>query len=600
MWVNKLRIGRIALFATALFAVPAMATTYWLDNSVAESGDGTTKETAFKTWNEALANFGSLTLSAYAELNVVASETPYVVTAAPTGPRGSYNVARIRGVNADGMDVDDPASVVIDGQGLYQIAPCGQAIGLTISGLTFANASSAAGTMSNAGSGSAIDLKEYGNNTDTGGNVVSNCVFTGCSGGAALLVVGSSNTVTHCVFKGNIGAQNGAAAYLYNGYAATVSGCDFIANTNTFEYSKSNQYGGIVVSDYGDTAGPVFRECTFADNVCELTYGAFRRGTSGTHPVSFYDCTFDGNRSQLGAAIGFASAKQLPLVSNCVFRANNASKAGGSVIDIPSGANPVVLEECVFEGNGGGNLIAHTRSSGQTPDELRRCTFAGNALEGTTHNAAVVGAFRIDRCAFTNNVHLSRPFITVSQDTSIAITNSIFADNGVGGSNSSSGKLQFIAGTCQGDFVNCTFVNNKARGQILAFYGSYSQNLANCLFFGNASTNNDVVIYSQNSTTSLDYCFTDFAAPSGIAFGAHMVGGAGATPGFADAANGDYALAKNSVCRNAGDNTAWAGIAGATDLAGKARINADDGNVVDIGCYEWYSSRLPGMAIFVR
>ena len=662
MVVFKIKIGIIALFATALFAVPAMATTYWLDNSVAESGDGLTKETAFKTWNEALANFGSLTLSAYAELNVVASETPYVVTAAPTGPRGYYNVARIRGVNADGTDVDDPASVVIDGQGLYQIAPCEQAIGLTISGLTFANASSAAGAMSNAGSGSAIDLKEYGSNTNTGGNVVSNCVFTGCSGGAALLVVGSSNTVTHCVFKGNastfvssldirqgkrrtdlpsyvrncrfegndgstatsiygagnalftmsvleisdcvfkgnIGAQNGAAAYLYNGYAATVSGCDFIANTNTFEYSKSNQYGGIVVSDYGDAAGPVFRECTFADNVCELTYGAFRRGTSGTHPVSFYDCTFDGNRSQLGAAIGFASAKQLPLVSNCVFRANNASKAGGSVIDIPSGANPVVLEECVFESNGGGNLIAHTRSSGQTPDELRRCTFAGNALEGTTHNAAVVGSFRIDRCAFTNNVHLSRPFINVSKDTSIAITNSIFADNGVGGSNSSSGKSQFIAGTCQGDFVNCTFVNNKARGQILAFYGSYSQNLANCLFFGNASTNNEVVISSQNSTTSLDYCFTDFAAPSGIAFGAHMVGGAGATPGFADAANGDYALAKNSVCRNAGDNTAWAGIAGATDLAGKARINADDGNVVDIGCYEWYSSRLPGMVIFVR
>ncbi|MBQ3748194.1 MAG: hypothetical protein II863_12390 [Kiritimatiellae bacterium] len=101
-------------------------------------------------------------MSAYAELNVVASETPYVVTAAPTGPRGYYNVARIRGVNADGTDVDNPVSVVLNGQGLYQIAPCGQAIGLTISGLTFANASSAAGTMSNAGSGSAIDLKEYG------------------------------------------------------------------------------------------------------------------------------------------------------------------------------------------------------------------------------------------------------------------------------------------------------------------------------------------------------------------------------------------------------------------------------------------------------
>jgi len=34
--------------------MPAVATTYWLDNSVAASGDGLTKETAFKTWRESM------------------------------------------------------------------------------------------------------------------------------------------------------------------------------------------------------------------------------------------------------------------------------------------------------------------------------------------------------------------------------------------------------------------------------------------------------------------------------------------------------------------------------------------------------------------
>ena len=36
----------------------------------------------------------------------------------------------------------------------------------------------------------------------------------------------------------------------------------------------------------------------------------------------------------------------------------------------------------------------------------------------------------------------------------------------------------------------------------------------------------------------------------------------------------------------------------AIDLSGNARINAKDGNVVDIGCYEFLQP--PGLMIFVR
>ena len=52
----------------------------------------------------------------------------------------------------------------------------------------------------------------------------------------------------------------------------------------------------------------------------------------------------------------------------------------------------------------------------------------------------------------------------------------------------------------------------------------------------------------------------------------------------------------SSVCRNAGINADW--MVDAIDLSGNARIDAKDGNVVDIGCYEFFAT--PGLMIFIR
>ena len=69
---------------------------------------------------------------------------------------------------------------------------------------------------------------------------------------------------------------------------------------------------------------------------------------------------------------------------------------------------------------------------------------------------------------------------------------------------------------------------------------------------------------------------------------------------FTDAANGDYTTVKKSPARNAGVNHDW--MASAADFTGKARINADDGSIVDIGCHEWYNPNppTPGLIIVVR
>jgi hypothetical protein len=54
-----------------------------------------------------------------------------------------------------------------------------------------------------------------------------------------------------------------------------------------------------------------------------------------------------------------------------------------------------------------------------------------------------------------------------------------------------------------------------------------------------------------------------------------------ADPRFKDAANGDFTLALNSLCKNKGVIESW--MDGAYDLAGEKRVFKD---VPDIGCYE--------------
>ena len=66
-----------------------------------------------------------------------------------------------------------------------------------------------------------------------------------------------------------------------------------------------------------------------------------------------------------------------------------------------------------------------------------------------------------------------------------------------------------------------------------------------------------------------------------------------ADPKFVDAANGDFTLAVNSPCKNAGILEGW--MDGAFDLSGNARVFGD---VPDIGCYELKYPR--GMCVFLR
>ena len=129
-------------------------------------------------------------------------------------------------------------------------------------------------------------------------------------------------------------------------------------------------------------------------------------------------------------------------------------------------------------------------------------------------------------------------------------------------------------GTYNSRLYNCTLIGNSA--QVMGG-GSYGSTLYNCIvYYNNASDKSD---YDNSST--LDYCCTLPMPTSGA-------GNITNEPSFANRLAGDYHLAANSPCIDAGTNQAW--MVGATDLDGRPRII---GERVDMGAYERAHSLIP-------
>lgn len=665
--------------SVSLFAMDAVGSTYWLDNSVSVSGDGLSRETAFRTWNEAwdwLAT--NLSASAKAEFNVVASVTPYALTATPTNLPGKSALAALRGVNADGSDVERPASVVVDGQGLYRIAPLGGDVtGLTVSGITFRN-----------GKGSGASTGQYGKSiggpaaiSATGGskhNAITNCTFEGCTDGVAVFMTGEDNTFADCIFRSNV-CESASALFMttYGGGAHPGTNrllrCSFEENGDTavdssavrchlntetvdctFRANSANYGGGSALRIEASSERPfIISGCSFESNTnaSSAGYQGGAVGAVGDTRVMLSRCTFRGNvmtgNSSVDAGCGITFTSKGPhVLTDCLFEGNGVGLNGGCCI---GSYNPgeIALTNCTFAGNHVGALMAGGRVNGgafvvegcnftnnvcQSMLQIRplgntsfyhvtnivgRCLFAFNQMKGNTdvRGSICAGVLSLDGCRFIGNA-TDRSLIFAasgSQETSDAhftARNCLFLDNAATGLNIDGGGSSVITltGTNRAEIVNCTFASNSSgRGTVASYVGGMelAENAARCMV-NTVMSENSFENYSQSQfwgSMSVRRCFLDFDAsnwgpPSMVAEG-NVGGNAASVPGFKDAEGGDCTLAKDSVCRNAGDNSPWNGLAEAVDLLGNPRICEADGGVVDIGCYE-YTRILRGFVIGVR
>lgn len=131
--------------------------------------------------------------------------------------------------------------------------------------------------------------------------------------------------------------------------------------------------------------------------------------------------------------------------------------------------------------------------------------------------------------------------------------NCLFAGNETNGLNVDGGgsSIVFMQGTNADSIVNCTFATNSSlRGAIAHNTSLGSLQIINTIMSGNSNQQQGQPAYW--CATQVDRCFLDFTlewAPKDGCVVTNSIGGRFANPGFADASNGDYALAKGSICR---------------------------------------------------
>ena len=135
------------------------------------------------------------------------------------------------------------------------------------------------------------------------------------------------------------------------------------------------------------------------------------------------------------------------------------------------------------------------------------------------------------------------------------IMNCVVSDNnGIGG---------YIS---YGSYINCTIVNNSDYGIYYENYGGSGCQIKNSIVYNNNENyGGSIIDFSYSCTYPL------FASGEGNISN---------NPGFVDFDVGNYQLADNSPCINAGTN---AYVETTTDLNGNSRIF---NNIVDMGCYE--------------
>ena len=635
MVVFKIKIGIIALFAAVLFAVPAMATTYYVDGeNGSDSADGTSWDTARKTIAKGLA------LASEVGDEVVIAAGTYSITAS-MGP--SANGVTVRGATGKAADV------ILDGGGTKRIFNTSKT-DCVFRDFTIQNAygdaqynTSAAAfrivsnnkpfddatTLSNIVVKFCSAVKHKASNgtypasvATLGNNVrLLDCAFIANTNVFAFgaVYLGTNAVVRGCRFEGNVlddGGESSSYEFqggaFYAGKGLSVSGCAFVGNRVT----GARPFGGAVATSA--TAGTYsFEDCVFSNNVVEtagtylesLTYGNCAGGgavasrymsTATATTNTFTRCVFSGNvatatgeddgdivtrrrRTRGGAILGASSRVDC---IDCSFLGNSSS-SGGSAIQIGGWFG------------GGGNQ--HTPGSGSFID---RCEFRAN----------VVGSF--DRIA-EGDGSADNSGTLLGYGTDMTVRNCLFACNtnwygcaAVASVSSSSTGVTFDNLTVVGNAgLHNVAVSDKSHSSYgIALRPSSSElgnRLSNCISVGNHNaTNSSVKIWyggdendfsNYSEKMNVSNCYFQY---SRLTANAEKGIQKGSDPGFTDAANGDYTLLKTSACRNAGANQSW--MAGAKDLAGKKRINERDGSVVDLGCYEWYSPNPAGLSIFVR
>ena len=296
----------------------------------------------------------------------------------------------------------------------------------------------------------------------------------------------------------------------------------------------------------------------------------------------------DRLREQSGGGVFCQSS--VAVVTNCVLTGNAAYDSAG-------GCYQGTINNCSFIANwawnGNWNGFDHAGGGGALEATLNNCVLSNNWVVGNTGGG-------VSWCVVSNCILSGNTAYYGGGANSSTLNNTLVVSNnapGAGGGliNGSAMNCTFRynsswwgAGADAATLENCLIVSNAA-----AYIGGgvISCTANNCTVIGNSagsgggggansSTLNNCIVYYNFATTgsnfigsSFNYCCTS-PDPGGP-------GNTTVQPGFADQTSGDFRLAANSACINAGRNMY---VTTTKDLDGNPRIA---GGTVDIGAFEY-------------
>ncbi len=282
---------------------------------------------------------------------------------------------------------------------------------------------------------------------------------------------------------------------------------------------------------------------TAADGICNFSYCKFEYGkTSGNE----YPDTHGGAVRMINSDAVF---------ENCIFSDNSSLEGegmGGAVYAINTGSASESLTKfinCKFINNTGYSEGGAIKFTGDQNTEVTNCEFINNTTNyggGAIMFYSVVNTKMIN-CLFTGN--------------------STVYDSG--------GAFKTLGSENSIIFKNCTITENTANngsgGALALYYGN--ADFINCIVYNNISQYDDDNVYIDAGTGTGTVNFCDIIMPEYNTTGANNIE---TDPLFEDAANGNYHLAENSPCIDAGTDIGL-------DYVGEAP---------DMGCYEYGASAI--------
>lgn len=327
-------------------AQPARPVAFYVDGSVAASGNGTNWGTAFKTLDEALfaANLpcGASVQSIYVAAGTYKpARKPYDAAGLEIGTANNrdrcFHIRRDNldlyggGPNGGGPTANPAANpTILSGDFNGDDASSGSGVGFALTG----NGENAYHVLLSTASNTGVDgfTIRGGNAIGLGSLTIDGNTVRQYSGGGAYGLA----KVTRCVFSNNQASEGGG---LHDaGRLVDMTDCTFFANT------CGGQGAGVYLA--GRPAGTTtLNNVSFTgNNTANAGGGLFCQGTSTRQLTR---CIFSQNTAPNGAGLAALNAAQVNLQA-CVFSGNQASSNGGGLYNLNSALH---LSNTLFVGN---------------------------------------------------------------------------------------------------------------------------------------------------------------------------------------------------------------------------------------------------------